>query len=299
MFVIGAAAPIGVEGAEGIFAFEAGVGIGEAGSEGGGGFRVADSGVVFLGFLDFLTVACGEVGGILFHFLFGKPAGGGEVGGAGGFGHAEPLALLFVGVFGDRPLGLEGAGGAAVFLNGAEKFAIGAGGDFGDGFLDAGVLVGGLGADGDGAGQGVSGNLAAIGDGAGFGGVEGAGKEAVDDLGEDELDGGGVVEEGHGDFGALFRADGIAVVLMGMAVVLAEEGGGVALETIDAERAAAAGGFGQVGIFGCGRAGAGFGVRHETSLVKSVRVMWREERAKKKPRWRRGFFEAELSLFTW
>jgi len=52
---------------------------------------------------DASLVALDQGGGIvllLFHFFFGEPAVGGIVGGAGGFGNAEALALLFIHMFG-------------------------------------------------------------------------------------------------------------------------------------------------------------------------------------------------------
>jgi hypothetical protein len=262
MVVIRTAAPVDAEGAGGFFVFEVGVGIGQAGSEGGSGFLVADFGVVLGCLADSLVIAFGKVVGIFGDFLFSEPAGGGEVGGAGRLRHAETLALLLVHVFGDRPLRCEGAGGAAIFLNGAEELAVGTGKHFGDGFLDDCVLLGGSWADGDGAGERAGCDLATIGEGAGLGWIEGAGEDALGDLGEDELDGGVIVEEGHDDFGALLRALGAAVVLVGVAEFLAIDGGGVALEPIDAERAAAAGWFGCWSWIG-GLAGSGFGIRHD------------------------------------
>jgi hypothetical protein len=262
VLVSGTVAPIGIEGAFGIFAFEVGVGIGPAGGEGGSGLFVADFGVVFVGLANPRAIALGEVVGILFDFLFGEPAGGGEVGGAGGNGLAELDALLLIHIFGDRPLGLEGAGGTAVFLDGTEGLAVGAGEDFSDGFRDAGVLLRGGWTDGNRAGQGVSGDLATVRKSAGLGGVERAGEKALGDLGDDELDGGVVIEEGHDDFGALFRALRPAVVLMGVAEVVAAEGDGVALDSVDAEGAAAAGLFGRFGRR-C------VGGRHRTSFLKT------------------------------
>jgi len=264
MTVGGPVAPVGVKGAVGIFAFGLGVRIGESGGEGGGGFLSADGGVVFLGQANLFLIAGGEVVGVFVDFLFGEPAGGGEVGGTGGFGNAKTLAALLVQIFGNGPLWLEGAGGAEVLLDGAEGLAVGAGDDFGDGFLDAGVLLGGFGADGDGARQGLGGNLTVIGEGAGFGGIEGAGEDTVGDLGEEELDGGMVLEEREDDLRAFFGALGMAVIFMGEAEDAAVEGSGVALEAVDTEGAAAAFFFGLGRDLGwnLGPGGVGCGVGH-------------------------------------
>jgi hypothetical protein len=136
-------------------------------------------------------------------------------------------------------------------------------------------LLGGPGADGNGAGHGAGGDLATIGEGASLGRLEGAGEEALGDLGEDELDGGMVFKEGHDNFGALFGALGAAVVLVGMAEVLAADGGGVALEAVDAEGAAAAGFLGEVGSFGWRRVEVG----HGEILSKRARSVKREAKS--------------------
>jgi hypothetical protein len=175
-------------------------------------------------------------------FLRGEPAGGLKVLRAvdddGRF--AEELAVFGEEPFIERPGG-GGAVGDAPWLIGAEGLAFGTGKDLGDGLLDGCRLVGGFDAPGDGAREGLRRDLTGVGETAGVGGIHIAGEEAVGDLGEDELDGGVIFEEGHDDAGALLRAFGIAVPAMGMAEGLAEDGGGVALEPVDAEGAAAAG----------------------------------------------------------
>jgi hypothetical protein len=150
---------------------------------------------------------------------------------------------------------IEGPGsgssiGDAPRLVGAEGFAFGAGEDLGDGQLGGCGLVGGFDAPGDRARKSLGGDLAIVGESPGFGGAESAGENAVGDLGEDELDGGVIFEKGHGDTGTLLRALRVAVLVMGVAVELTEDGGGVALESIDAEGAAAARGEGGRGNFG-------------------------------------------------
>ena len=162
-------------------------------------------------------------------------------------------------MFGEGPLGLEDIVGAAVFLDGAEGLTVGAGEDFGDGFLNGRGGEGGPGADGGGAGQGKGGDLAGVGEGARGGEIHLAGEDAVGDLGEEELDGGVVLKERDGDFGAFLRALGMAEVFVGEAMVVAAEGGGVALEAVDAESAAAAVFFGLIGRGGGLRSRRGFG----------------------------------------
>jgi len=258
--MFGAVAPVGVKGADRIFAFE--VGIGEAGGE-GGGCLLGFARVVRFVELEFVGVgALDPLFGVFFHFFFGEPAGSRVVGGAGGFGLTEFLTLLLVEVFGEGPLGLEGSGGALVFFDGGEVFAIGGGDDIGDGFLE---VCGGCGfcIRGGGAREGEGGDLADVGESAGGGIVEGAREDAVGELGEDELDGGVVLKEGHNDFGALPGALGVAIVAVGVAeVAVVAEGPGVALGAVGAEGAAAAFGFGGGGGggFGGGECGGGHGV---------------------------------------
>jgi len=135
----------------------------------------------------------------------------------------------------------------------------------------------------------------------------------VGELGEDELDGGAVLKEGHDDFGAFFGALGMAMVLVGVAEVARAEGVGVALDAVDFEGAAAAFGFG-LGwewSFGGGGCGSGHSVsflrafsdqrsavrafsvqRSAISNQRSERLRARRFRmcAKEKPRGWRGFF---------
>jgi len=249
--MFGAVAPVGVKGADRIFAFE--VGIGEAGGE-GGGCLLGFARVVRFVELEFMGVgALDPLFGVFFHFFFGEPAGSRVVGGAGGFGLTEFFTLLLIDVFREGPLGLEGSGGALVFFDGAEVFAVGGGDDFGDGFLDG--CGGGFGVRGEGARGGEGGDLADVSESAGGGVVEFAGEDAVGELGEDELDGGAVLKEGHDDFGAFLGALGMAMVLVGVAEVARAEGVGVALDAVDFEGAAAAFGFGlgrEVGFGGRG-----------------------------------------------
>ena len=231
--MVGAIAPDDVVGAVGVLAFE--VGVGEAGGEGGGCLLCFASLVNFVE-LGFVGVgALDPVLRVFFHFLFGEPAGGRVVGGAGGLSLAEFFAMPVVEEFGEGPLGREGSGGALVFFDGAEVLAVGGGDDFGDRFLDGGRGGVGFGASGGGAREGEGSDLADVGESAGGGVVELAGEDAVGELGEDELDGGVVLEKRHNDFGALFWALGMAMVLVGVAEVARAEGVGVALDAVDLE----------------------------------------------------------------
>ena len=84
------------------------------------------------------------------------------------------------------------------------------------------------------------------------------------DLGEEELDGGMVLEEREDDLRAFFGALGMAVIFMGEAEDAAVEGSGVALEAVDTEGAAAAFFFGLGRDLGwnLGPGGVGCGVGH-------------------------------------
>ena len=89
--LVGTVAALDVKGAVGILALAFGVGVGETGGEGGGGFLVADGGEAVVFGADAFLIATDEGAGVLFllrHFGFGKPAVRGVVGGAGGLGDA-------------------------------------------------------------------------------------------------------------------------------------------------------------------------------------------------------------------
>jgi hypothetical protein len=271
--VVWAMAPVDGEGTSVPVDEGLGVGIGAAGGEGFGGFLSVAGGLLFFELADAGVVAfahCFGVGFLLLHFFFGEPAGGRIVGVAGGFGLAEALALLLIAVFGEGPLGFMGAGRALVFFIGADGFAVGAGEDFDDGFGDAGGLLGGGGADGEGAGQRLGDDLAGVGDGTGGTVIDLAGQEALGDLGEEELDGGVVLEKGEDDFLTFWGELGVAVELVLVAVDAANEGVLVALMTVDAEGAAAAFGLGLRRNRGPGGVGSWF--RH----CQSFRA-WRME----------------------
>jgi hypothetical protein len=188
----------------------------------------------------------------LLDFVVGEPAGGREIFGASDEGLVEPLAVLVEKIFVEGPGGLGGIGGAPGLV-GAEEFAVGSGDDFADGLREGNWLIQGFGARGGGAGEGEGSDLADEGEGAGVAVVNEAGEDAVGGLGEDELDGGVVLEEGHDNFEAAHGALGVAIVQVSVAEVVAAEGGGVALESVDSEGAAAAAFF--------GRGGGGFGGR--------------------------------------
>lgn len=219
---------------------------GRTGGASGGGFLVLAQFPVAVHIPDlrFLVVAhrVEVIGG----FALLQPARGGKIGKEFGGGQAEALAVLQVEIFGVRP----GRLGFVELLIGAEGVSVGADGDFGGRLLGGGFFLAFFGADGEGARERLGGDVAEIAEGAGFGGIEHAGEEAVGCLGEEELDGGVVLEEGEGDFGALLRALGVGVVLVGEAEVVAGEGGGVALHAVGSEGAAAA------GFFGAGRDGS-------------------------------------------
>jgi hypothetical protein len=205
-------------------------------------------------------VACGEVGGRFFDFVFGEPAGSGEIGGAGGTGFASLLALLLIDVFGNGPLGLEGTVGAAVFLLGGEFVAVQADGFFdllGEGELvpEEPALVGEAVAHG-GVGDGEE-----AGGGAGAVGLDGAVEEALHDLRGDERDGGVVFKEGDAVVSFDAGEGGLAVLFVGMAVMIAGEGTAAALVAAGSDVAALAGRLqGVLGLgYGCGFSGRGCG----------------------------------------
>jgi hypothetical protein len=109
--------------------------------------------------------------------------------------------------------------------------------------------------------------------------LEFVGKEAVDDLGEDELDGGVVLEEGNGDVGGVGELGG-AVTGVGEAEVGAVEGIAFA--------AFAGGGEGSAAEAGLG---VGDWFRHGSSLRPASRSQAVRRCAMKKPhRFRRGLF---------
>jgi hypothetical protein len=184
-------------------------------------------------------------------FVFGEPAGGGQIFRAGDDGQVELFAVAVEEVFVEGPDGLGGIGGAPGLV-GAEEFAVGSGDDFADGLLEGNWLIQGFGARGGGAGESEGSDLADEGEGAGVAVVNEAGEDAMGGLGEDELDGGVVLEEGHDNFEAAHGALGVAIVQVSVAEVVAAEGGGVALLPVDFEGAAAA-------AFGFGGGGGGFG----------------------------------------
>ncbi|HEX4038674.1 MAG TPA: hypothetical protein VHX37_11500 [Acidobacteriaceae bacterium] len=227
-----------------------GMRIRQAGGEGGCGFLPGVT--VFLSgeAADFLLIVRAPLVARLAALVFAHPAIGRHVVGAGGHGDAELLAAQLVEMFGEGPVGLEGSVGSDVGLIGSEGAAVGSGSDAGGGLLGGGIFLAGFGAGG--AGEGMGGDLAHVGDGAGGGGLHVAGEDAVGGLGEDELDGGEIFEEGDGDFAAFLGAEGEAVVFVSEAEVVAVEGGGVALEAGDGEGAAAAAvvGFGSGGVGG-------------------------------------------------
>ncbi len=259
------------------FAFAVGAGFRAAGAaalgEGAGagfdGRQEAEQICLLVDVADVLVQVVKEALGValaLLHFLFGEPAGGGKVFRAGDGGQVEELAVLVEEKFVEGPGG-RGAVGGAVRLVGTEGFAVGRDGDFGDRLLGGRGLDSGFGARGDGAGQGAGGDLTGVGEGAGGVLVDGAGEKAMGDLGEDELDGGVVFEKGHDDFGTFGGQLGVTEVGVGVAEVVAAQGGGVALETADGEVAAAAVfigsggggcGFWSFGFWSCGFWSCGF-----------------------------------------
>ena len=181
---------------------------------------------------------------LLLRLLLGSdPAFRRHVGGTGGFGFAEALAFVLVMHFVATPDGLEAAAVADPGLVGAEEFAI----EVSEGLGDGPVVFDGLGLDTRRAGNGHGRDLAGVEDLAGAPRIEGFGEESVSDLGGDELNGGEIFEERHGDFAALLRADGIAVA-MADAEAFAAHGALVAHASVDGEGAAAPEfGFGHVG----------------------------------------------------
>lgn len=210
-----------------------------------------------------------EIAMLFLDFVFGEPAGGGQVLGAVD-GERRLMEVLVV--VGEEEL-VEGpvrasTGGRLPGPVGAEGLAVGSGEDLGHGCGGGSGLVDGFDALGEGARERLRGDMAVVGESAGFGGGEGSGKNAVGDLGEDELDGGVVFEEGKHDFGALFRALGMAVVEVGVAMVRSDEGPGIALDSVDGERAALA--FGRDGWRdegGVGGVGGGGGRGHWHSFL--------------------------------
>ena len=184
--------------------------------------------------------------GGLFHFLFGEPAGCGEVGGAGGSDLAEFIALLLIHEFGEGPLRLEGAGGAAVLLARTDEVAgvveVELGDGFGDGrghvtgFLALGTLNVGVG------------DLTAVDGFAGDGTGDLAVEEAAEDFGEHELDGGVVLKEGNGDAVSRGKGDLVAIEVLD-AEICALDGALAAGDAPDGEGAAGADGVG-VGLLG-------------------------------------------------
>jgi len=188
----------------------------------------------------------------LLDFVLGKPAGRRQIFGAGDEGLVDLLGVLIKEVFVEGP-DRRGCIGCAPGLVGAEEFAVGSFDDVGNGLLDGLGFVEGHGARGGGSGEREGGDLADEGEGAGIAVVDEAGEDAVGGLGEDELDGGVVLEEGHDNFEAAHGALGVAIVQVSVAEIVAAEGGGVALEPVDGEGAAAA-------LF-LDRSGGGFGGR--------------------------------------
>lgn len=221
-------------------------------AEGAVGGRRRQGAEFFTKLFELFLVAGIEGFGVFFELFGGEPAGGGKVGGAGGFGQAVELAALLVHVFGHGPDGLEGAGGAEVFFSGADEVAVGRGHDIDDRLLDGrGFLFGARG-----AGKGSGGDLAGEEDFAGTVGGESAGKDSLSDLGGEELDGCRVFEKGDGDVGP-FGTFGMAIVAVDEAIILSAEGAGAALDSVDAERAA------EAVFFGGGRGCGGRNVGHE------------------------------------
>jgi hypothetical protein len=88
-----------------------------------------------------------------------------------------------------------------------------------------------------GAGEGEGGDLGGPDGGAGAGGVELIGEQAVGDLGHEELDGGGVFEEGDGDVIGIGEG-GKAVVVVGVAEVEAAEDGAATAAAVSPDGAA-------------------------------------------------------------
>jgi hypothetical protein len=88
-----------------------------------------------------------------------------------------------------------------------------------------------------GAREGEGGDLGGPDGGAGAGGVELVGEQAVGDLGHEELDGGGVLEEGDGDVGGIGEG-GKAVVVVGVAEMEAIESDAAAAAAVGADGAA-------------------------------------------------------------
>jgi len=176
-------------------------------------------------------------GGVFLDLLGGEPAAGGEVVGGNRFGFVEALAFFHVEALVVAPHGVEDAAFGKPGTFGSEGLAGGSGEDFVDGDFDERCFVEGLHAGG--AGEGEGGDLAGVEDFSGAPGVDGFGEESLSDLGGEDLDGGEVFEEGHGDFGA-FGADGIAVFGVGDAEVLVAEGALPALASGDGDGAAAA-----------------------------------------------------------
>jgi len=213
------------------------------------------------------AVALGEVLGIFGDFVIGEPAGCGKVGGAGGFGLAHFLALLLVKVFGEGPLGFEDAGGAAILMLGGEGFGVFAFGGFGD-LAGDGLFVFGEPALADEVeADEAGGDGAAIADGAGRVVVEVAIEEALHGLGEGELDGGGVFEEGDAVVAFDSGEGGAAVVFVGVTVVVAGHGLGTTLLAAGFDVAALALLAHGVGGLGFG-SGGWFSFRHGVSLLR-------------------------------
>jgi hypothetical protein len=198
-----------------------------------------------------LLVQAEEVVLTLFGFFGSEPAALGHIRGAGGFGDFEAFTLELVAVFIDGPDGFEDGVGAVPGKGGAEVLAVGRGEGFGDGFFEGGQLSGRV--ETAGAGEGEGGDLAAVENGVAAGGFDGAGKDALHDLGGEDLDAGEILQEGDREGGA-GGADGEAIVLVVVAEVVAEEGAILAGGAFDGEAAAAA------EVVGGGRpGGVGFG----------------------------------------
>ncbi|MGB9147584.1 MAG: hypothetical protein WCC14_17290 [Acidobacteriaceae bacterium] len=177
-----------------------------------------------------------------------EPAGFRHVGGRLREWAAEELALLLVTILVEAPDIVEAGVGADV-LDGTEETAIGGLEDFGDGLGEGLLLLGGL--EARGTRQGVGDDLAGVEDFAGADGVDGFGEEALDDLGAEDLKGFEVFKERDGDVAASGK-DGVAVLRVADAEVLATEGVGLALASGDGEGAAANGARAEDGIVGDG-----------------------------------------------
>jgi len=189
----------------------------------------------------------------MFEIVFREPAGFGQVGGSLGERTAEALAFFFVAVFVEAPAVVEFGLGAGVF-DGAEELAVGTFEDFGDGIGGSFLVFGGL--EAGGARHGVGGDLAAIEEGAGVAEIDGLGDEALRDLGEEDLNGFEIFEDGEGDFGSA-RQDQVAAPAVAHAEVFAVDGAGSAHASGDGEGAAADGGRAQDGVVGDGVRGGG------------------------------------------